>query len=228
MIPSYYINLARSTDRRAFMTSTYDNIIRVPAYDGQKLSQYDDLELPQFNTCVTSAQIACTLSHIKAITTAYNNGDDGAFIFEDDMSDKYKHKWKHSLEYIVRNTPTNYECVVMFCSNIIKIQQLLQNTNNYTQWRDGRFGTGCYYIKRSGMEKIVNRFVKNGKISVCNRRTFGGYSLIADRGILFKNMVTCSYTRPTMIGQQFKSTISGQVGAEKDTTHFLVDYFSSN
>ena len=39
-IKKYYINLDRSKNRRKFMENTYNNIIRIDAFDGKKLDKY--------------------------------------------------------------------------------------------------------------------------------------------------------------------------------------------
>ena len=82
----YYINLDFSIKRKEFMEKNYENIIRIEAYNGKNLKKYNDIILPK--ECEqTNNELACSLSHIKAIITAYNNNDNEALIFEDDTND---------------------------------------------------------------------------------------------------------------------------------------------
>jgi GR25 family glycosyltransferase involved in LPS biosynthesis len=80
----YYINLNRAPDRRLKMENMYSNLIRIEAYDGKCLNKYTDIVIPT-NTYATAYELGCSFSHIKAIITAYLNGDDGAIIMEDDI-----------------------------------------------------------------------------------------------------------------------------------------------
>ena len=92
-IPILYINLDRSKDRKKLMEKQLplvsDNYQRVSAIDGKKI---DNIErgvvngIKYFNeyTELSPAVLACTMSHIKAIKTAYDKGYKNALILEDD------------------------------------------------------------------------------------------------------------------------------------------------
>lgn len=107
--PIYYINLAANTDRREYMERKLasvptSSVTRVEAVDTDdvernladgKLQLADGLTvLPSNNTdpgehiagAYKLSEYACTGSHLRAIKTAYDAGDQLALIIEDDVS----------------------------------------------------------------------------------------------------------------------------------------------
>jgi len=88
-IPIYYINLNRSTDRNTMLLNTFKeygitNYKRVEAIDGT-LENFKD----KYTSECSNKEIACSLSHIKAIENAYNDNCNYAIIMEDDCNFEY-------------------------------------------------------------------------------------------------------------------------------------------
>ncbi len=187
----YYINLDRSISRKLNMEKNYKNIFRVVAFDGNMLKNYDNIKLP-YNTCSNKYEIACSLSHIKAIMYAYNNLDKGALIFEDDICCDYIKYWNDNIDNIINGSPSDTECLMLFCINNNEILNMINMREYYTKWNSQKWGTGCYYINRNGMKKIINMYVKKGKIDLTYLKN--GHS--ADAHVIYPKLKTYCYTRP--------------------------------
>ena len=224
MIPIYYINLKKSKERREFMKEHYskNNIVRISAYNGDKLHIYNDIILPYRIWCRQHKyQIACSLSHIKAIITSLNNGDKESLILEDDVSDEYKHLWENSINEIIFNKPDDCECLNLLCSNTSQLKHISQLREKYVKWNNTLFGAGSYYINRKGMEKIYNLFFKNDKIDLCIKLT----NYVTDDGIIYNNLVTYVYSNPTFINKMFKTTIGSRYKVEERIYKYIKKYF---
>lgn len=150
----YYINLERSKDRREAMEKKFANLKRVEGVDGMNLHISKEI----LSRCKMNVfQIGCLQSHLKAIKTAYDNGDEEALIMEDDICADYLKRWEKSIQQIVDNKPKDAECIQLHCSMKSEVRKMLKMDNDYSLWKKSyrRNSTGCYYITRKGMEKIV-------------------------------------------------------------------------
>ena len=94
VLKCYIINLDRAADRWDGIADKFSahglDVVRIPAIDGK------DIQFPHpdfaawryflyFGRKVTPSKIACYFSHIKAIRTFLESGDDHAMICEDDV-----------------------------------------------------------------------------------------------------------------------------------------------
>jgi len=211
-IPTYYINLERSPERNRTMCSMYPYATRVEAYDGKTLESYDDIILPKTSSS-SSYEFACSLSHIKAIHTAYTNGDTHAIILEDDIHDTHKENWIQSLDTIISHSPPDSDCIVFVCLNARELVNMINMNVMFSKWNQSRWSTGAYYITRNGMEKILHKFMNDGKYTLdvpdMSRHC-------ADNDVIYTPMNTYSYTRPTFIPECKDSMIHS---SHVDTIH---------
>lgn len=164
-VPIYYINLDRHSDRRDFMESQkqlygLSTMQRVPGVDARDL----DMGRPTFDLggwsrrvvvengfkSFSPAEIACTLSHVKAIHTAFTRGDTVALIVEDDASFAAVPFWKTSLSDILDKAPKGWGIVSIFSNTLTLLQRMIP-------FKSGMIGTGtvAYIISRSGMEDVL-------------------------------------------------------------------------
>lgn len=182
-IPIYYINLERSPKRRTFMENQFEKhnlpYTRINAVDGKELlSLYIgdiDSNLRYENNYPNTNRplLGCTLSHLKTILTAYQNGDKWALILEDDISLSLLPKWKKSLKQITKEAPYHWQSAVLCpihpgCALSSK------------KWIDHKqlkcFGTGAYVINRKGMKALLKKVYKqypNYGLFSLNRQTKG-------------------------------------------------------
>lgn len=115
-IVKYYINLKKSEDRKNSIKANFPEAIRIEAYDGFKLGKYKDFILPK-KTVSTSTELACTLSHLKAIRYAYLNNLEEILIIEDDLLNPYESKWSKTLQEIIENKPNDSNCIIFNSNN---------------------------------------------------------------------------------------------------------------
>ena len=218
----YFINLKRSSQRRKKIEEIFSDseLIRVEAYDGRKLKYYSDIILPE--KYPHRHPIGCSLSHIKAIIMSYMNNDSEALIIEDDMSDTYSPLWDKSIDDIVLGAPRDCELISFYTNSLRGLKILSTLKSDYCRWSRLFISTGCYYINRAGMRKIYNLFYKNGKIDLSIKLK----NYVADDGVIYNNLNSYIYTKPTFINILFKSTIKdGNQGIE--AREYIQDYFEN-
>ena len=167
-IPIYYINLERSKDRKEYMIEQFKdykitNYRRIEGVDGKNIKKIgnnlyniEGRDLTFFNNFNTgsNSEIGCTLSHILAIKTAYDNKDNTALIFEDDASLSLLSLFECTLEKKIEDMPKNCDILMLATSDNVK------HTKKYKKRIDENLTT-CYLITRTGIEKIVNNYLKN-------------------------------------------------------------------
>lgn len=221
------INLKHCYKRKEQMYKLYneEHLITIDAYNGSNLKYYDDILLPtNYTNIACPNEYGCTLSHIKAIKQSFDNGDNCAFIIEDDMHNIYSHLWDKSLREIIQNSPTNSECIIFYSSNP-EIQKKFNNNPNedYMLYR-WTWSTGCYYINRNGMKKILDKYIKNYKIDLSQLTT--RHDVIADANAIYPLMNSYFYTKPTFIDCCEESIIHpNQINAHKQNHNYVVKYF---
>lgn len=174
-IPIYYINLDRSEDRKKrieklFHDNHITNYKRIEAIDGKKLNMADyENKFVFTKKNISIYEIACTLSHLKAIRQAYNDNCENALIMEDDCNFDYIKFKNLTLENLI-TTNNQWECIQVACTISPKIAKSLFKSDdiliNYHC-----YGAVAYLINRKGMEKIVN--YNSNDITVSEDYIFG-------------------------------------------------------
>jgi len=143
----YWINLDRDVDRREQMMELFQQYditnIRIPAILG---------------TTVADREIACTKSHIKAITTFLNSTDDAdvALICEDDMTLEYEPYWPVDLDTVIKNAPPDWEVIQLALTCIKLDDDFHKNITNYIPHKYNYYSTVCYAIKRCAAKRIAD------------------------------------------------------------------------
>ena len=77
--PIYYLNLDGQPERREFMEDSFeyweiDNYKRISSYDGRE-DDLSDIIKGRYPDMMTSGEIGCTTSHLKAIKEFYETGE---------------------------------------------------------------------------------------------------------------------------------------------------------
>jgi GR25 family glycosyltransferase involved in LPS biosynthesis len=148
-----YINLNRSTDRKHLMETTFrsrfPNWHRVEAVDGR------DLDPERSVPGITMGELGCTLSHLKAIQFAFDKGYEELLIMEDDMRIDFEDYWQTSVSQAISEAPEDADCVQLHCINASALEEMLKGTQLFRPWTEDHWSTGCYFIRRKGMEKVL-------------------------------------------------------------------------
>lgn len=165
--PIYYINLDRSKDRRKYMENIFTkylikDVTRIEAIDGKRKM---NCKVIRYNA-YTNSQLACTLSHIKAIKTAYENNNEIAVIMEDDVGFR---PIDYTLDDIIKNAPKNWEYI-----NLCPLNPLLSISPYYfvSDRSLSGLGTSTYIINRKGMKKILDTLIIEDKVVIESCATY--------------------------------------------------------
>ena len=196
-IPKYYINLERSKDRNKKIIDQFNkyqikNHNRIDAYDIKKIKDYDYINEYDSFLDGSNVELIVTMSHIKAINTAYLNKDEIAMIMEDDINLCTVPFWKIKLKEIIDNIPNDCDFLLlannMFEDGEIKIKKANQSYD---------IANGvCYLITRKGMEKLNQNFIKEGKITFLKKQNLRQQPFVFDRG--FMNFFNIYYTSQSL------------------------------
>lgn len=170
--PVFYINLDTAYDRRKhiinqFQKHTFTNTYRVHAVDVKQLvstkkgriemiqdENHENHEIMFVNHYDnhTPVELACTLSHIKAIMNAYEMKYDHVLVVEDDVSFDLKPFWNNTLNNVVKDAPKDWDII-----NIYTKDQL--NTSETYVMAPEAIGCVSYIISRRGMKQIIDELI---------------------------------------------------------------------
>lgn len=170
-ISIYYINLNRSTDRNTMLLNTFKeygitNYKRVEAFDGT-LENFKD----KYTTEISNKEIACSLSHWKAIEIAYNDNCDYAIIMEDDCNFEYlKYKKIPIIDMFKKIDDCEILQLQLTINSLIKCQDLRFKEDVY--YKGHKEGAVAYIINRIGMEKIISKYKITLNINVSDRMLY--------------------------------------------------------
>lgn len=209
-IPIYYINLNRSNERKDHIEKqlkqyNIKNYQRIEAIDSNNinintgkiyLDSNTDIEYKNYYTVETINELACTLSHLKAIYNAYKNGDDIALICEDDVSFGLYPLWRKDLKNILNNDiPKNWNAL-----NLSSYYYGIKNLHNskhkkkYIKYYNFPLQAYAYLINREGMKNILYDILQKNKIDLGSNILTDGNSLLADKLIFHRAKNTYIYT----------------------------------
>lgn len=173
-IPIFYINLTRSNDRREKLEKTLNEnglkFTRIEAIDGNDLDI--DLIKSQYhvNSKLNKYEIACALSHYKALEEIKSKKYDIALILEDDCNFEYMQYKTLPLSELVK-IKDNWETIQIagiyskkrFFEMISLQEELLANNDA---------GAMAYLINQKGIDKILKHFHETKILNVSEHNLF--------------------------------------------------------
>lgn len=160
--PIYYINLDDQPERRDFMESQFkyweiDDYTRISAYDGRN-DDLSDIVKGKYPENVSSSEIGCLTSHLKAIKYWYENSDTPYAIFmEDDCIIDNARYWNFTWQHFICRVPYNWDCLqlAIICTGDIHLQIHKHQVNE--------FSTACYVITRRYAKKLIDLHFRDNK-----------------------------------------------------------------
>ena len=177
-IPIFWINLERSERRRTILQTELDrynlNHTRIAAVDGNNIDLDECNKKYTINEKMNKYEIACALSHMKAIQHCYDQGLEYALILEDDANfDYFPYKTGTVLELLEELKTIDGECLQL--ANIIarKLFPTFNFKKNKLIKNASVAGAQSYLITRNGMKKVLDNFENNKKIEVSESMIFG-------------------------------------------------------
>ena len=165
--PIYYLNLDDQPERREYMEDQFkyweiDNYERISAYDGRE----DDLGhiiKGAYPNNMTSGEIGCTTSHLKALKHWLETSDsDYAIIMEDDCSLETVKCWNFIWDDFIAYAPYDYDVIqlAIICTGDIHVKIHKRFVND--------FSTACYMISRRHAQKLIDYHVRGDKYKLDN------------------------------------------------------------
>lgn len=153
----YYINLDDHKDRRAYMEEQFswwgiENYTRITAYDGRGDNDLGEVLKGKYPQTMTSGEVGCTVSHLKAMKTWLENSDESEeylIVMEDDCDMEVIAHWGFTWKDFTRKLPYHWDVIQLAVINPgeLHIRMHLRFVND--------FSTACYLIRRSHAAKLV-------------------------------------------------------------------------
>ena len=152
--PLYYINLDGQPERDAAMQSMCKywelNPTRISAFDGRNSSLNHILE-GSHDIGISSGEVGCVTSHLKAIKQWYETSDTPYAIFaEDDVSFDTARFWKFTWDEFVEKLPYDWDVVQLAIINPGVVYASM-----HARWVND-FSTACFMVTRHHAKKLID------------------------------------------------------------------------
>jgi len=160
--PIYYINLDDQPERKQYMEEQFkyweiDNYTRISAYDGRE-DDLSDIIKGRYPENMTSGEIGCTTSHLKAIKHWMETSDSPyAIIMEDDVDLQLARFWNFTWQDFVSKVPYDWDVIqlAIICTGDLHVKLHKRFVND--------FSTAAYMITRHHAEKLMKFHIRDGK-----------------------------------------------------------------
>ena len=160
--PIYCINLDGQPERWQYMEDQFkywevENYTRISAYDGRD-DDLSDIISGRYPDLMSSGEIGCTTSHLKAIKHWYETSDSPyAIIMEDDCNLDLVRYWNFTWTDFFSKIPYDWDVVqiAIICTGDLHIKLHKRFVND--------FSTACYLITRHHAEKLLKFHVRGDK-----------------------------------------------------------------
>eukprot|EP00931_Biecheleriopsis_adriatica_P061050 TRINITY_DN36693_c0_g1_i1.p1 TRINITY_DN36693_c0_g1~~TRINITY_DN36693_c0_g1_i1.p1 ORF type:complete len:1235 (-),score=203.92 TRINITY_DN36693_c0_g1_i1:118-3576(-) len=181
----YWINLDTSTDRRAMMEQMFEElsknipvsvrlqVTRVPAVTPSEVKAMQAnrslmVEATLIDSCTEACpthhargellytELACSLSHLRAIDWAAGTGAVSALIMEDDV--RIYPELGDDMEILFKTASAGWTALQMSTVSTKALLTLASSHAVFEPREDHFFGTGAYFIHQSGMQQLRQRY----------------------------------------------------------------------
>lgn len=165
----YWINIDSCTDRKDFIENQFKDMnidhFRISAETPETISKYYIIRNDKSEN--TQAEIACILSHLKAIKKGYEDGEEYFCILEDDMiipKLNFTKIFKY-MKDVESKDGIKIDLLQLFTNSHPFIIEMY---NKHIKKYDKEFiinrkedcpSTGYYLISREGAKKLMNQFI---------------------------------------------------------------------
>jgi len=159
--PIYCINLDGQPERWEYMENQFkyweiENYTRISAYDGRE-DDLSDIIKGTYPTMMSSGEIGCTTSHLKAMKEFLKTDAPYAIMMEDDCDLELVKFWNFTWADLVAHFPYDWDVVQMaiICTGDLHVRLHKRFVND--------FSTACYAITRYHAEKLVRLHCRGKK-----------------------------------------------------------------
>ena len=160
----YWINLDDKTDRADYMKEQFsyweiENHTRISACDGRE-DDLSDIITGKYPNNMSSGEIGCTTSHLKAMKLFLESDQDIAIMMEDDCDLSVVRHWPFTWKDFIANAPHGWDVLQLAVINPASITaQIHRRFIN-------DFSTACYVINRRYAQKLVDFHVRGDKYKI--------------------------------------------------------------
>ncbi len=167
MAPIYYLNLDGQPERKIYMETQFkyweiENYTRISAYDGRE-DDLSDIIKGRYPEDMSSGEIGCTTSHLKAIKHFVEETDAPyAIMMEDDVDLEVVKFWDFTWSNFVSKLPYDWDVIqlAIICTGDLHVKLHKRFIND--------FSTACYMITRHHAEKLIKLHVRGDKYKIDN------------------------------------------------------------
>ena len=220
-IPILYINLARSNDRKDILEKTLNEndlkFTRIEAIDGNEIDVDSIKSQYHVNPKMNKYEIACALSHYKALEEVKTKKYEVALILEDDCNFEYMKYKTLPLSELVK-IKDDWETIQIAGTyskkrffEMISLQEELLEGNDA--------GAIAYLINQKGVDKILKNFYETKIINVSEHNMF----------LITKNYMTkpyFTYYNYRTIGSTIRENIKSANMTQTLSKMWWDDYYS--
>ena len=159
--PIYCINLDGEPERwksaeNMFKEWEIENYTRVSAYDGRE-DDLSDILKGKYPDGMSSSEVGCTTSHLKAMKMFLETDEPCAIMMEDDCDISTALHWGFTWKDFYSKIPYDYDVIQLAIINPATVYaQLHRRFIN-------DFSTACYLITRHHAQKLVNLHCRGDK-----------------------------------------------------------------
>ncbi len=165
--PIYLINLDGQPERWEYMKDQFEyweltDYHRVSAYDGRE-DDLSDIIKGRYPENMTSGEVGCVTSHLKAIKHWYETSDSPyAIIMEDDCNLDLVQYWNFTWQDAIARVPYDWDVIqlAIICTGDIHVKIHKRFVNE--------FSTACYVITRHHAQKLINLHCRGDKFKLDN------------------------------------------------------------
>lgn len=166
--PIYWITLERSKERQENMNRQFDyygltDRTMIIGYDGKKENYLEHplvegVYFGQMNSC----EIACSMSHVKAIKHWYETSDtEYAIFFEDDIDFTVTNYWNFNWDNVMSILPTEWNVIQMCLIRVEDIDTVNLHVRTNINW-----SAGAYLVNRKYAKRIVEDYCPSEKYTL--------------------------------------------------------------
>lgn len=165
--PIYYLNLDGQPERKQYMEEQFkyweiENYTRISAYDG-RTDDLSDIISGRYPDNMSSGEIGCTTSHLKAIKYWIETSDSPYAIFmEDDVDLELVRYWDFTWKDFYSQVPYDWDVIqlAIICTGPLHVKLHKRFVND--------FSTAAYMITRHHAEKLLKYHIRGDKYKLDN------------------------------------------------------------
>jgi len=165
--PIYYLNLDEEPERMMYMEAQLkywqiENYTRISAYDGRDGRDLGHILKGTYPDGMSSGEVGCTTSHLKAMKEFLKTDAPCALIMEDDCDIGTVFYWHFSWKDFFCKVPYDYDVIQLAVINPASVH--LQMHKRFVN----DFSTACYMITRRHAQKLMELHVRSDKYKLDN------------------------------------------------------------